>query len=557
MKREKRLIRHLLAPLLVLLALLNQASCRPAAAASDPNRPVNDKWALVVGISQFKDPSMNLKFPAKDARDFAEFLVNSEKFAPDHVKLLLDRNATRENLLDTMGDKWLPRVSGPDDLVLIYISTHGSASAFDVGGVNYLLAYDTDKDRMYSTGIAMQDLTRIIKGRIQSDRMVIILDACHSGAVSDSGQKGLVRQGNFDAADVALGTGQLVICSSDTNQISWESKHYPNSVFTRGLIAALQLEGARTKLSTAFTALKDTVSTEVRRDRGAQQTPVLKGKWQGDELVIAVPPLHPGKGIDTAGTLAELNSPSATDGRNPDLKEGISARPTTAVAIARNDTGRSSPGFEGSPPTAPLSPAPTTGQPKPEPVATSAGVTSTLSRPALVAVMPFGGPEHVKSDAGLVFAIKNKGFHRPRETELNDVPEALREAVTQELRKRFGQVILGPKEMADLKARAGTGSLRTAALGQSADYVLDCSVHNVEFNGDELFGSKWLIEFSFQLVSAASKKVVASMNEHGSEGRISSSSDPLKAIYEDAVNKVAATIVDKISARLTRLDGSR
>ena len=101
------------------------------------NRPIRDKWALIIGISKFKDEKLNLRYPAKDAQDFYEFLVHHEKFAKDHIKLLKDADATRGRILSELGDKWLPRVANPDDLILIYISSHGSASDLDVGGVNY------------------------------------------------------------------------------------------------------------------------------------------------------------------------------------------------------------------------------------------------------------------------------------------------------------------------------------------------------------------------------------------------------------------------------------
>ncbi len=38
----------------------------------------------------------------------------------------------------------MPHVANPDDLVLIYISSHGSASEMDVGGVNYIIAHDSE-----------------------------------------------------------------------------------------------------------------------------------------------------------------------------------------------------------------------------------------------------------------------------------------------------------------------------------------------------------------------------------------------------------------------------
>ena len=45
-------------------------------------------------------------------------------------------------------DEWLPHAAGPDDLVVIYVSSHGSPALADVAGVNYLVAYNTDKDSL-------------------------------------------------------------------------------------------------------------------------------------------------------------------------------------------------------------------------------------------------------------------------------------------------------------------------------------------------------------------------------------------------------------------------
>ncbi|MBK9201830.1 MAG: caspase family protein [Candidatus Obscuribacter sp.] len=260
------------------------------------NRPVRDKWALIVGISSFADKSLNLRYPAKDAKDFYNFLIKEGNFAPDHVRLLVNEQATRANILSDLGDKWLPRVANPDDLVLVYISSHGSASEMDVGRLKLSIAYDSQVDSLYASGLAMQDLTRIIKGRVHSDRVVIMLDACHSGAV-DVGAKGLQRTNNVDAAAIAQGTGQLVISSSTPSQVSWESKQYENSVFTRCLIDSLRKNGATTTLGEAFQNLKDKVQEEVLRERGVMQTPVLKSRWSGQDLRLSSPAVSPRVGL--------------------------------------------------------------------------------------------------------------------------------------------------------------------------------------------------------------------------------------------------------------------
>lgn len=269
----------------------------------EATRPVADKWALVVGISSFADPTINLKYAAKDATDFRSFLVAKENFAPDHVKLLTDSNATSQNIKDQLGDKWLGHLANPDDLVIVYLSTHGSDQV-DVSDtkVNFLVAHDTDKNKLVSTGLPMKFLTNIIKEQVRSNRVVLIMDVCHSGAAAP-GEKGLFRPAasvtssaakGVDAQKLPLGEGQTVLCSSLSDQVSWESKNYPNSVFTKQLMQALQVNGDTTTMTEAYNALKDGVEAEVLRDRGQLQTPILNTKlWTGGDAALAVKPVKP------------------------------------------------------------------------------------------------------------------------------------------------------------------------------------------------------------------------------------------------------------------------
>ena len=321
---SKRVADGLLAPklalkfslrLAVILALLN-----PVGVMADEvnnNRPVTDKWALVVGISKFADGSLNLRYPAKDAQDFYNYLISKGNFAKDHVRLLLNEKATKENILDQLGDSWLPRAALPDDLVVIFISSHGSASDSDIRGVNYVVAHDTNPTKLFTTAIPMQHLADTIRERVHSDRVLVVLDTCHAGGAA-SESKGIVRQANADAATIAQGSGQLVICSSDKNQTSWESKQYANSVFTRSLIEGLQKQGNTSDVSDVFNFVKDKVQQEVVQERGVLQTPVLESsKWTGKDLIIACLPVKPRPGLpDFDAVLSNqklANTRAATD----------------------------------------------------------------------------------------------------------------------------------------------------------------------------------------------------------------------------------------------------
>ncbi|MDX2107722.1 MAG: tetratricopeptide repeat protein [Candidatus Melainabacteria bacterium] len=256
------------------------------------NRPVRDKWALVVGISDFKDGSIpKLKYSAKDARDFREFLIKKANFQPDHVRLLVNRDATRMRIMTELGDKFLPRVVQPDDLVVLYFSSHGSPSSADFRDKNYFIAYDSEKSNLFASGIELQELMKVIKNRVETNRVIVILDACHSGA-ADANAKATEAVANFDASEL-IGDGQLVICSSEAAERSYESKRYQNGVFTKALMEGLTSNGANTKLKDAFEVLKYKVNTEVKEDDGQRQTPVLKSQWNGDDVSLALPPSKP------------------------------------------------------------------------------------------------------------------------------------------------------------------------------------------------------------------------------------------------------------------------
>jgi tetratricopeptide (TPR) repeat protein len=290
-------------------AVQNYTAATLASSAQD--KKVADKWALVVGISNFKDTSINLKYAAKDATDFKNFLVSQENFADDHVMLLTDAGATKEAIISKLGDGWLGKHAKEGDLVVVYVSSHGSPSQEEVG-VNFLVAHDTDKFKLVSTGLPLQWLTKIIQEQVHSKRVVVVLDVCHSGSAgednkkvseaedddedtdsNDSASKGLSRT-KLDVSALNVGSGQVVLCSSLADQISWESKNYPNSVFTRRLIEALQCNGKDTTLTEAYEKLRSLVGAEVLSDRSRVQTPNLYNKaWTGGDPVLAAPGASP------------------------------------------------------------------------------------------------------------------------------------------------------------------------------------------------------------------------------------------------------------------------
>lgn len=277
-----------------LFLLGSQAIAQPSNPST--NRPIRDKWALIVGISKFNDSDVpKLKYSVKDAIDFYKFLVKDAGFEPDHVRILLDEKATQRRVMSELGQKFLAQVAKPDDLVVLFFSTHGSPAQMDLRGDNYLVAYDSDPEDLFATGIEMKRVLDATNSRVLTDRVVIVLDACHSGSLKP-GSKGLSREvGNFDSSVLAQGAGQLVICSSQTDEQSWESRRYKNGVFTRHLIDSMSRSKSPRELSEAFDEMKSQVQAEVLEDRQAKQSPVLNSKWDGRALLLAAAAANPQK----------------------------------------------------------------------------------------------------------------------------------------------------------------------------------------------------------------------------------------------------------------------
>ena len=292
------------------------------------NRAVRDKWAVVVGISNFQDSSLNLQYAAKDARDFRNFLVNEANFESDHVKLLVDSHATRDAVIGTLGNKWLAQRAKADDLVIVYISSHGSTATSEAKDTNFLAAYDTNLNNLILAGIPMQWLTAGVAKLVPSDRIVLILDVCHAGAAvvstttpessttaldssymgfqSNEQEKNLKYRPTpsrpadltkaqqaysrtapeFDVSDLIAGKGQILIASSDAKQTSYESKNYKNGVFTYRLIEGLRQRGDQTTLTEACNYMREKVEDEVLHDRGNLQTPIVLQNWRGADLIL-------------------------------------------------------------------------------------------------------------------------------------------------------------------------------------------------------------------------------------------------------------------------------
>jgi uncharacterized caspase-like protein len=287
-----------------ILTASSRAVTGPATAAAGANSgPPGQRWALIVGIGNFTDPNIQpLKYTASDAQSFQDALLDPKigAFPPDHVHSLLNEDATTKNI--KMQLNWLARSAGPDDIVVVYVATHGSSRDLDTVGVSYIITHDTeiganiDPDSLYATALPMVDIANAIATRVKASRAAIFLDTCFSGNAA-AGNTKLIAPGIKNSAPnakmldhIKQGSGRMIFAASGTDQESLESDTLRHGFFTYYLVQALQQQGGLTPLSKIFDYtqqhVSQTVATEFKQ-YNLQQNPVMSRSEDNTDFALA------------------------------------------------------------------------------------------------------------------------------------------------------------------------------------------------------------------------------------------------------------------------------
>ena len=107
-------------------------------------------YALLVGVADYEDESLRLKYAADDAELLERILREKAAmaFAGCEVRRFVDRKATKEAFLD--GLRWLKDVMKPQDVGIIFFSGHGHR---DDDGIFYMLPAEVKRRSIDATGV--------------------------------------------------------------------------------------------------------------------------------------------------------------------------------------------------------------------------------------------------------------------------------------------------------------------------------------------------------------------------------------------------------------------
>jgi uncharacterized caspase-like protein len=152
---------------------------------SDYKLSAPNLYALVVGINEYENEELNLRYAVKDAKLFAETLkeVASPLFRKVEVKLLTRKEETTKEAIERAFEE-IGRKVKANDYFVFYIAGHGDVSSFDDGREVFFLITSNvifiDPQNLEKSAISHGELVNLL-AKVPAQNKIIVLDTCHSG----------------------------------------------------------------------------------------------------------------------------------------------------------------------------------------------------------------------------------------------------------------------------------------------------------------------------------------------------------------------------------------
>lgn len=255
---------------------------------------LDNAYALIIGISNYKDPNIRkLNYTKADAEGILDILKDPRKVGlkQDNIKVMLDEEATLFNIKKAISG-WLYKYADKESTVFVYFAGHGGIEEDRLGiekdnWAKFLLAYDSEIDNLYSTSISNREFNDLLL-TIRSKRLVIFMDSCYSGGVSESKARDVsVKITDDPYVKLAEGEGRLVIAASQPDQRSFEDAKLGHGVFTYHLMEALSGKADTNNdgyvtVTEIYNYLADKVPKSAMQLASAVQEPILRGNIKKD-----------------------------------------------------------------------------------------------------------------------------------------------------------------------------------------------------------------------------------------------------------------------------------
>lgn len=223
-----------------------------------------DIYMLSVGVSDYQSIN-DLHKTEQDAQALAELY----RTHTSHVKTLLGKDATHDNVLRTMRTFFAQ--AGKEDVVVFYFSGHG--------GKNGICPYDTRSGNP-QTLVSYAEIQHVLKGCKASNKQLFI-DACFSGGFR--GDSKSEDDTSASSSPLTNTEGIMLFLSSRNGETSQENFWSDNSYFTQYLLKGLKGEADKNN-DRVVTAREifNYVSAKVKERTKRKQNPVMWGRFRDD-----------------------------------------------------------------------------------------------------------------------------------------------------------------------------------------------------------------------------------------------------------------------------------
>jgi len=230
-------------------------------------------YILAVGIDQYEDTSVNLKYAVKDARDIGEKIKvqAATLYTPRniHYELLTDRQATKVNITKKI-DALMATIK-PQDSFILFVAGHGVL----LQNQYYMLTHDFNGQVSDASMISSNEIVEMSK-QIKSLSQLLIFDTCHAGGVDT------IVSGLYDArmSVLAKKMGLHLYASANDKQAAMDG-YKGNGLFTYTLLDGLNnnKEADRNKdgkiTIVGLGEYSKKMTTSISKQIGHEQTPLI------------------------------------------------------------------------------------------------------------------------------------------------------------------------------------------------------------------------------------------------------------------------------------------
>ena len=269
------------------LTSADEARAEPVRERSHRAKPFyRESWAVVVGINAYRSWP-RLSFAVNDADAVASLLVERFGFKPENVFTLMDEEATRERIVELLGETLAaPERVHHDDRVFVFFAGHGATRKLPSGrALGYIVPVDAGYERYAVRSISMSQLGEFSE-LIPAKHVYFVMDSCYSGIA-------LTRGGSASPYldEVTSRTARQILTAGGANESVADGGPGGHSIFTwtllQGLSGLADLDGNRILTATELGAFTAPIVS-----RFSSQTPAfgnLAGS-EGGEFVFELEP---------------------------------------------------------------------------------------------------------------------------------------------------------------------------------------------------------------------------------------------------------------------------